>query len=356
LFVKIRKSIYVSLFLVIAVMTTGCLGIFQRDYSLSVTYNAEQGNVEGIPEKANKIKKDTIVELTAIPKSGYMFSTWEGVPEELAKENPIEIVMNSNMDITAIFVERVGPTPTYKVDLIYDSQEGTVRGLPENPESIEEGTEITLTAVANEGFLFDKWIGVPGTKEKENPLTITVLGDMEIKAQFSSVVVKQVEDFEDFEIGHEFLTLGWSPEDADAVVAVDPLNPDNKVLKFTPRNYGAVPVIEMSLPEGKTLADYSSFTFKGYFAEGDVGWKNIFVAVFTETPSGPGDGDDNKPAHVGEFFRGMGGSSGWEEIVIEIDGSSEITGDIYVGFGMSTAADAEGVPTLWYVDDVKFVQ
>ena len=59
-----------------------------------------------------------------------------------------------------------------------------------------------------------------------------------------------------------------------------------KFLMDTINNYNAAPVVRLVLPPGKTLADYSTFTFKGYFAQGDVGYKTIEVEAYQSLPTG----------------------------------------------------------------------
>ena len=77
----------------------------------------------------------------------------------------------------------------------------------------------------------------------------------------SGVAVQaQVLDFEEYDIGAPLNAIGWGTQVAE--VADDPLAAGNKVLKFTPNNYNAAPVLECPLPDGKTLADYPTFTFK----------------------------------------------------------------------------------------------
>ncbi|MDZ7723832.1 MAG: hypothetical protein U5R06_13750 [candidate division KSB1 bacterium] len=98
----------------------------------------------------------------------------------------------------------------------------------------------------------------------------------------------QTLDFEDQNIGDTFGAIGWGEGDLVAEVADDPLAAGNNVLKCTVNNYNAAPVLEVTLPAGKTLADYSTFAFKGYFAQGDVGWKDIVVEANQTMPAGSG--------------------------------------------------------------------
>ena len=341
--------------LLVVSLATGCFGLWKKTYSLKVTFNEEYGTVEGIPPKSDKLKEGTILKLKAVAKQGYVFDKWEGVPEGMEGDNPFEIALEKNMDIKAVFVERVGPAPTYQLTVTFDEEQGSVEGIPENPDEVEEGTEITLRAVPKEGFVFDKWTGVPEGKEKANPVEIIINSNTTITAEFASEVIKPEEDFEELELGRKFATMGWGPEDGEAVVDIDPKDEANKVLKFAPSGYGNVPVIELTLPEGKTLADYSTFSFKGFFAEGDVSYKEIGVGVFSSQPSGPFGLDEDYI--IGKENRFKTYSDSWEDIVIEITGSDSISGHIYVAFGMNQDKSGDDEKdTVWYADDVKFVE
>ncbi len=244
---------------------------------------------------------------------------------------------------------------TYSLKVTFNEEYGTVEGIPAKSDKIKEGTILELKAVAKQGYVFDKWTGVPEGNEKDNPVEIIINSNTTITAEFASEVIKPEEDFEELELGRKFGTMGWGLEDGEAVVDIDPKDEANKVLKFAPSGYGNVPVIELTLPEGKTLADYSTFSFKGFFAEGDVSYKEIGVGVFSSQPSGPFDLDGDYI--IGKENRSKTYSDSWEDIVIEITGSDSISGHIYVAFGMNQDKSGDDEKdTVWYADDVKFVE
>jgi len=164
-------------------------------------------------------------------------------------------------------------------------------------------------------------------------------------------------DFEDKTIGDTYAHIGWSASDITAEVADDPLATGNNVLKCTINNYNAAPVLEVTLPAGKTLADYGTFKFKGYFAQGDVGWKDIVVEAYQTMPTGQfGNVAGNA---IGKWNRAKGGSTAWEDISIGITGSASLTGTIYLAFGINCNGTGDiggtGVTTIWYADDIELV-
>lgn len=160
-------------------------------------------------------------------------------------------------------------------------------------------------------------------------------------------------DFENFNIGDQIHAIGWGGMVAE--IADDPKASGNKVLKFTPNNYNSAPVLKFTLDEGKSLADYKTFRFKGFFAQGDVGWKDIYVVAYATQPTGQFQPSET----IGSINRALGASTVWEEITINIAGSSSITGEVYIAFGINCAGTGDqggtGVATIWYSDNVRLI-
>ena len=167
-----------------------------------------------------------------------------------------------------------------------------------------------------------------------------------------------VQNFESYNIGDHIAGIGWSQADIKASVANDPLASGNKVLMDTVNNYNAAPVVQLVLPPGKTLANYGTFTFKGYFAQGDVGYKTIEVEAYQSSPTGHAFKSPDADS-IGSWNRALGGSSAWENISIPIANSSSLHDTIYVAFGINCAGTGNiggtGVATIWYADNVTLV-
>lgn len=164
-----------------------------------------------------------------------------------------------------------------------------------------------------------------------------------------------LQDYESFTIGHQLLTMGWGTSAANrrAEVVADPVNASNKVMRFTPADFNALPVVQFTLPTGNTLANYTSFTFRGRFSAGDVGFKTIYVAAYGSSPSGAFD-PATAPV-LGTFARNAAASNAWETITVTIPNTSALSGTVFFAFGMSTAAAEGGTTTAWFVDDVQLV-
>lgn len=119
-------------------------------------------------EVKDKYSYGTKVTVTAVPKEGWVFDHWEG--DLTNKNSQNTITMNSNKNITAVFVEK-----HYNVNI-----EKVGQGEVEKVESPRNTYK--LTAKAAEGWKFDHWEGsITGTT---NPVTITCTSDKNVKAVF----------------------------------------------------------------------------------------------------------------------------------------------------------------------------
>lgn len=161
-------------------------------------------------------------------------------------------------------------------------------------------------------------------------------------------------DFESNNVGDTLAHIGWAAADILPTVVIDPFGGTSKVLKNAINNYNAAPVLAFTLPTGKTMADYKSFTFKSYWAQGDVGYKDITVEAYSSMPTGHFLGDAT--AKIGSVNRAAMGSTAWENITIDITNTKSFSGTIYIAFGINCAGTGNvggtGVQTVWYADNV----
>ncbi len=164
----------------------------------------------------------------------------------------------------------------------------------------------------------------------------------------ATLKAQNIWDFESNNIGDSIAHIGWSPSDIQAVVSDNPINSGNKVLKNVVHNYNAAPVLMFVLPQGKTLADYDTLTFKGYFEKGDVAYKDIIAQAYKTMPTGHFLDTDT----LGLYNRAQGVSTAWENINLDISNSSNLSDTIYIAFGISASGETNGDTTTWYADDV----
>lgn len=116
--------------------------------------------------------------LTAEPNEGHSFVNWT-VGEEILTDNPLSIVVNSDLVVTANFAVN-----KYNVTVVADPVRGEVSGAGEYAYN----TTATLTATANDGYEFAGW----SNGSKANPLTITVKKDETITANFRAILASSI--------------------------------------------------------------------------------------------------------------------------------------------------------------------
>ncbi len=125
---------------------------------------------------------NTNVQLKAIPASGYYFVRWKGtITDESEAENDTLIIpMTSTKQVTAIF------TPfTYRLKINIKPVSGgqlTIKPALTADGYIAE-TKVTVTASANQGYVFSAWTG--DFSSKDNSAIVTMNGDKEIIANFT---------------------------------------------------------------------------------------------------------------------------------------------------------------------------
>ncbi len=162
-------------------------------------------------------------------------------------------------------------------------------------------------------------------------------------------------NFESNTIGDQISTVSWAPADIQSVVADDPLNSGNKVLKNVVHNYGAAPVLMFVLPAGKTLADYDSLKFDGYFQKGDIGYKAVVAEAYQKAPIGDHFLDANADS-LGAYNRNnSAASTAWEHISINITNTTALADTIYITLGINCAGTANGDTTTWFADNITLV-
>lgn len=113
-------------------------------YSLTVTISGS-GNVGKKPDQAT-YTAGSVVQLTATPSAGYLFSGWSGGAG--GTQNPLSVTMNSNLSITATFTL----TTSYSLSMS-TSGSGTVVKQPDQT-TYTAGSVVQLTATPSIGYLF----------------------------------------------------------------------------------------------------------------------------------------------------------------------------------------------------------
>lgn len=140
-----------------------------------LTINIEgEGTVdeEIVHSKTTDYPFGAVVELTAVPDSGWAFVEWEGDVE--STENPVEITIDEPKTVTAIF-DRTFSLTTISVP----EEGGTVE--PSGGEYTRD-TSFDVEAIPNNGWRFVEWRGdFTGTT---NPFNLTMNGNKTLEAHF----------------------------------------------------------------------------------------------------------------------------------------------------------------------------
>ena len=110
--------------------------------------------------------------LIASPAAHHQFVNWTFDDETTSTDNPLEIVVNSDITVTAHFE----PIQYTVVALTNDENKGTVSGAG----AYNYGTEVTLTATPKPGYKLLYW----SDRTTENPRTITMTKNETISAYF----------------------------------------------------------------------------------------------------------------------------------------------------------------------------
>ncbi|MEF8835149.1 MAG: M14 family zinc carboxypeptidase [Candidatus Thermoplasmatota archaeon] len=136
-------------------------------------------------------EESTEVELKAVSDKGWDFVKWTGDYEGMEKE--MNITMDEDKNITAHFEEKYDFTINIEGD-------GTVEVNGKEVEDgwtkeYEEGTNVTLKAIANDHQEFLQWRGdVPEYDEERKEINISINSDKTIKAIFEGEAVDGEED------------------------------------------------------------------------------------------------------------------------------------------------------------------
>lgn len=122
----------------------------------------------------------TVVNVTAIPASGWSFSNWLVNGTNIGATNPYNLTMNNNYLLTAVFTQ----TPIVQYTLnVYVNGQGTTNAT--GSTVYNEGTKVTAQATPNTGWYLGNWL-LNGTNiGSANPYTLTMNANYNLTAVFT---------------------------------------------------------------------------------------------------------------------------------------------------------------------------
>ncbi len=138
----------------------------------TLTVNATNGTVTKNPNQAT-YDSNTTVQLTAIPATGYHFTSWSG--DLTGSTNPASVTMDVNKTITANFAIN-----TYT--LTVTATNGTVTKNPDQA-TYDSAAVVQLIATPATGYHFTSWSG--DLTGSTNPATVTMNANKTITANFA---------------------------------------------------------------------------------------------------------------------------------------------------------------------------
>lgn len=141
---------------------------------LLLDVNSDHGSVTKSPALSKYDLGDTLV-LTATPAIGYTFSNWTG--DLTSSENPLSLKLDSTINIEAHFV-----ATNYALNVTANN--GSVVANPQSNE-YGAGSEVVLTATADEGYEFVGWSG--DLVSNENPVSVKMDSSITIEANFELI-------------------------------------------------------------------------------------------------------------------------------------------------------------------------
>lgn len=124
----------------------------------------------------NESNEATALKLTAVTPAGWRFDGWTGGVESTEME--VEVALDLAEAVTATFIQVYDLTVTIE-------GEGEVTEeivVDEASKTYDSGTNVKLTAVPAEGYIFIKWAGV--ISSTENPVIISIDSQKAVTATF----------------------------------------------------------------------------------------------------------------------------------------------------------------------------
>lgn len=153
-------------------------------YSLTLLQSAN-GSITADPAR-DLYAPGQLVALTAVPNPGYIFSSW-GNDGAGSTTNPLILTMDGNKTVSAVFET----APLYNL-IVTPNGPGTVVVDPEGSQ-FTAGTTVTLTATADDGYVFTGWSG--DVVSSVNPYSLLMDNHKNIVANFGEVGPVISDDF-----------------------------------------------------------------------------------------------------------------------------------------------------------------
>lgn len=158
--------------------------VFKKQFTLTTAVNP--GGTGTVSDSGNGVylQGDTAT-VEASPAEGYQFVRWEGGAS--GSQNPLEVTMDANKSVVAIFAETV--IPIYSLTTIVSPAESG--SVSDNGDGqYLEGDTATIEATPAFSYVFDRWEGA--ATGSSNPVEVVMTENKEITAVFVKNVLSVV--------------------------------------------------------------------------------------------------------------------------------------------------------------------
>lgn len=316
----------------------------KKDYTLSVNIEGE-GTVSErvVQQKSTDYPHGTVVELTANPEQNWEFVEWQG--DLTGDENPAEITIDGEMEVTAVFSKIEYPLTINIVGEGSVTEEIVQAKTTEYPH----GTVVELTAEPDSGWAFIEWEG--DIESTENPAQITI-----DEAKTVTVIFDRTFLLTTLAVPEEGGTIepsgGTYVRDTSFDVIAIP-NEGWEFMEWRGDFTGTEPEFNLTMNGNKTIeAHFEPISFS--LDTATVGNGHILIDILSgsETDDGYEYGTQLEltavPATDWSFVRWQGDASGTgNPTVITIDGNKSVTAEFrFFDGGNGTIGNPYQVSTL----------
>jgi uncharacterized repeat protein (TIGR02543 family) len=150
-------------------------GSTATNYTLTVQIS---GDGSTSPVGTSSHASGTVVQVTATPEAGWIFTGWSGAAT--GTTNPLSITMDGNKTLTATFSLATVTNYTLTISVSGSGTTSPAAGT----HSYASGSTVQVTATPASGYVFAGWSGAAtGTT---NPLSITMDGNKTLTATFNA--------------------------------------------------------------------------------------------------------------------------------------------------------------------------
>ena len=194
------------------------INVTEPSCHITVSSSLDEG---GAVTGAGNYNYGDVCTLTAVPNDGYEFYYWSENGDVFSTEANASFIVTSSHDLVGVFGLPLNVTATAS-----PSEGGTVYGAGE----YNYGSTCTLTAAANEGYIFMNWTENGNVVSFEAAYSFTVTRDKNLAANFVRILYSISDDFNDGQINTEYwFCSGSDVYETDGFMKLEQNTTDDKI-------------------------------------------------------------------------------------------------------------------------------